>query len=459
MDSRESHMTQTDLFTWSMEHDPALRSTIISVLILDREPQWDHFWYMVDRGTRVVPKFRHRLLPLPLGLAPPRWTPDDDFDLAWHVRRILAPPPANLSAVLEFARTEAMTAFDPVRPLWRITVMGGLDGDKAALIFKVHHSLTDGIGGIQIAGEMLDFVRDAAPRPPSGDTTPTVRGGFRDIAAWNWSVGAELVRAGISTALPVARRTMTSPIRTVRDGIAIANSLVRFVRPITSTLSPVMTERGLGRQLSVLELPTGALHRAARSVGCTMNDAFLTAMLIGFRGYHDKHGAKVEHLRVTMPISLRTDRDAIGGNRITLARFALPLDIPDTADLMRTLDAVVAGWRREPAIALSSAIAATFNRLPVGLLTPMFKHVDFIASDVPGSPVPLYVSGAEVERIYAFGPTTGTALNATLISHVGTCYLGINADTAAIPDLPLLTDCLRTGFDTVLNLAEHLPSS
>ncbi|MGY4098740.1 wax ester/triacylglycerol synthase domain-containing protein [Nocardia sp. R16R-3T] len=451
-------MTQTDLFTWSMEQDPTLRSTIISVLVLDREPEWNHFWHMIDRGTRVVPKFRHRLVPVPLGLAPPRWTPDDDFDLAWHVHRIRAPAPADLSTVLEFARTEAMTALDPARPLWRVTVMGGLDGDKGALIFTVHHSLTDGIGGIQIAGEILDFVREAAPRPPPGDMTPTVRRGFGDIAAWNWSVGAELVRAGISTAWPAARRTVTSPIRTVRDGIAMANSLVRFVRPITSTLSPVMTERSLGRQLSVLEVPADALHHAAHTVGCTMNDAFLAAMLIGLRGYHDKHGAKVEYLRVTVPISLRTDHDAIGGNRITLARFALPLDIADTANLLRTLDALVTSWRREPAIALSSAVAAAFNRLPVGLLTPMLKHVDFIASDVPGSPIPLYVSGAEVERIYAFGPTTGTALNATLISHVGTCYLGINADTAAIPDLPLLTDCLRTGFDTVLNLTANPPS-
>lgn len=85
----------------------------------------------------------------------------------------------------------------------------------------------------------------------------------------------------------------------------------------------------------------------------------------------------------------------------------------------------------------------------------MFKHVDFIASDVPGSPVALYVAGAEVERAYAFGPSTGTALNATLISHVGTYYLGINADTAAIPDLPLLTDCLRSGFHTVLALQDN----
>lgn len=60
----------------------------------------------------------------------------------------------------------------------------------------------------------------------------------------------------------------------------------------------------------------------------------------------NKHDAPVQQLRVTMPISVRTDRDVIGGNRITLARFTLPLDIAGTADLMLTVDALVADWRR-----------------------------------------------------------------------------------------------------------------
>ena len=73
-------------------------------------------------------------------------------------------------------------------------------------------------------------------------------------------------------------------------------------------------------------------------------------------------------------------------------------------------------------------------------------------------PVPMYIAGAEVERMYAFGPTIGTAFNVTLISHVGNCCVGINADTAAVPDLPVLKDSLAEGFRTVLDMATAHPA-
>ncbi|MVU78331.1 DUF1298 domain-containing protein [Nocardia sp. ET3-3] len=445
-------MTQSDLFTWSMEQDPNLRSTIVTVLVLDREPDWDRLVRMIDRGTRAVPRFRHRLVAAPWGLTPPRWMPDPDFDLSWHVRHLALPAPADLSAAIEFARTEVMSAFDPARPLWRFTVLGGLEGGGSALVLKVHHSLTDGVGGIEIAGEILDFTREGTEHGQVSDTAGSGGGVLGDIVAWNWSAGADMVRSGLAAIPQLARRAVTNPVGAVRDGAILAESLLKLARPITRTLSPLMTQRGLGRQLTVLDVPLASLQRGAHAAGCTVNDAFLASVLIGLRIYHRRHGHQVEHLRVAMPISLRRPGDPIGGNRITLARFAVPVEITAAVELMRALDTTVERWRREPAIPLSNAVAATFNRLPVGLLTPMFKHVDFIASDVPGSPVELYIAGAKVERIYPFGPTTGTALNITLISHVGTCYIGINSDTAAVPDPAQLTDCLAAGFHAVAAL-------
>ncbi|MGW4355788.1 wax ester/triacylglycerol synthase domain-containing protein [Nocardia sp. NPDC004582] len=449
-------MTQSDLFAWSMEQDPTLRSTIVTVLVLDTEPDWDRLLRMLDRGTRAVPRFRHRLVTAPWGLTPPRWIPDPDFDLSWHVRHLALPAPADLSSVIEFARTEVMSAFDPARPLWRFTVLGGLDGGKSALLLKVHHSLTDGVGGIQIAGEILDFTRAGTVHEPVSDPARSGDGLLGDIVAWNWSAGADLVRTGLAAIPPIAWRAVTDPVGAVRDGAAVAESLLRLARPITRTLSPLMTERSLGRRLTVLEVPLETLRRGARLAGCTVNDAYLASVLIGLRAYHERHGKTVEQLRVAMPISLRRAGDPLGGNRITLARFAVPVG-GGAADLMRALDATVARWRHEPAIPLSNAVAATFNRLPVGLLSPMFKHVDFIASDVPGSPVELYVAGAKIERIYPFGPTTGTAFNITLISHTGTCCIGINSDTAAVPDPAVLAECLAAGFRTVtaLDAGEH----
>ena len=34
-------MRSSDAFTWAMESDPRLRSTVVTVLMLDRAPDWD----------------------------------------------------------------------------------------------------------------------------------------------------------------------------------------------------------------------------------------------------------------------------------------------------------------------------------------------------------------------------------------------------------------------------------
>ena len=82
----------------------------------------------------------------------------------------------------------------------------------------------------------------------------------------------------------------------------------------------------------------------------------------------------------------------------------------------------------------------------------MLKHIDFLASNVPGIRVPLYLTGSKVEGFYGFGPTTGAALNVTLMSYSGTCCVGINIDTGAVPDPDVMMDCLQNGFDEVLTV-------
>jgi diacylglycerol O-acyltransferase / wax synthase len=80
----------------------------------------------------------------------------------------------------------------------------------------------------------------------------------------------------------------------------------------------------------------------------------------------------------------------------------------------------------------------------------MLKHVDFLASNVPGFPMQVYLAGARLVAYYPFGPTIGAAVNVTLMSYMDTCFVGINADTGAIPDVGEFMVCLREGFREVL---------
>lgn len=119
-------MRQTDAFAWAMESDPRMRSTVVAVILLDRSPDWDELRYRFDVISRKFPVFRQRVVESPPP-APPRWQDCPDFDLDFHMRRVTAPRPGTLVSVLELARLAQMEAFDRARPLWKVTLIDGVD--------------------------------------------------------------------------------------------------------------------------------------------------------------------------------------------------------------------------------------------------------------------------------------------------------------------------------------------
>ena len=115
-------MSQTDAFTWAMESDPRLRSTVVTVIMLDRSPDWDVVRERFDALSQNLPIWRQRVVESPPP-APPRWEDAPDFDIDFHLRRVSAPEPGNLDGVLEMARVAAMADFDRARPLWTATLI------------------------------------------------------------------------------------------------------------------------------------------------------------------------------------------------------------------------------------------------------------------------------------------------------------------------------------------------
>ncbi len=456
-------MTHTDAFTWEMEHDAALRSTVVSLFLLDRAPDFERVRESFARVVATVPQFRRRVV-ASVPPAPPRWEDDPDLDLDFHVRHTAATPvdghAPGLDVVLEMARRAEMDDFDRARPLWEATVIEGLtiDGvpDRAAMLVKLHHALTDGIGGVQLALALLDLGPEPSEREPLPDVPPPARPGR--WAPWTasaaYDAGAALGLAGTAArSVPRMLRGTLRPLETARDVAAVAGSVARTVRPINRTGSALMSERRLVRRMGVHEVPLADLKAAAHACEATLNDAFLAAVAGGVRRYHERHDAALGDLHVTMPLSLRTADDAPGGNRITLMRFDVPAGERRADTRVRQIHVRAGRLRSERSLPYTQAIAATLNLLPRSYLAAMLRHVDVLVSDVPGIPVPVWLGGARVLVQYPFGPTIGSAVNVTLMSYVDTCAIGVDVDTGAVPDPEVFLECLREGFDEVLALA------
>ena len=453
-------MSQTDAFTWAMESDPRLRSTVVTVILLDRSPDWDVVRERFRVVSRNLPMFRQIVVETP-GPTPPRWEFAPDFDPDFHLRKVSAPEPGNLDGVLEMARVAAMSDFDRARPLWTATLIEGLDDGGAAVLLKFHHALTDGVGGVQIAMTIFDLTEQ--PREmeavAAGADEPEVHphgplSDYVDAIRYDAGVVRRAVTGAVSNAPKLLFNSVRRPVTTVRSGAELAASVYRFARPVAHTGSPLMKERTLVRRLAVHQVPLAKLKEAAHRGGGALNDAFVAGISGGLRRYHEKHGCTVGELHLTMPISIRKEGDDMGGNHITLARFDVPVGLADPARRISETRERCIQVRNERSTAYVQILAGAMNLMPRWYIGSMLRKVDFLASDVPGIPVPVYLGGAKVRMQYAFGPTIGASVNVTLLTYTDTCSLGIDVDTGAIPDFDEFYNCLVEGFDEVLALAD-----
>ena len=439
------NMSGADALLWTIGRDPVLRPTVIAVMELDRSPRWPSVQDRFAALTEIVPRLRSHVVVRPLGPGRPRFVEDNRFELRFHLRRIVMPPEATFRDVLDMAQIMATTGFDSELPPWEAVVVEGVDGGRAALIVKVHHALVDGVGGLAVLMHLLDRHRRAAsPRAHAPATPPD-------------KTPLDLLKR-----LPSPRRLFegalgaaTHPAGAIDQLVSTGTSVARLLAPARQPLSSLMNERSFRRTFEVLDLDLDALREAARSSRGTLNDAFVASVVRGLGRYHASHGIALDGLRVLMPLSVRQEGDADAGNHFVPARFVVSVPA-EAADCLREVTQITCSWKHAPGLALNAVMATGLSMLPEIVTTAMWgsmlKGDDFCATNVPGPPFETYLAGSRIERIYAFAPPSGAALNVSLVSSAGRACVGINVDAAAIPDSSNLTGCLEDGFGDILRL-------
>ena len=455
-------MNASDTTMWRIERDPALRTTIVGVTVLDAVPDWHLLRSRLLAVADEVPRLRQVVVEPPLGIGSPRWAHDRDFDIDVHLRRVVVDGEADTAAVLDVAAPIAMAAFDRSRPLWEFTLVEGRTGEQAALVQKIHHSVTDGVGAIRMSHHLFDHDDDAAAHVRSGRhaATPSddhAHEGVRLVmdTVIDQTRGALHVAEQVATGLPGAVAGVARhPRRAAEQTVRTVGSVARLVRPVREPLSPVLRGRGLGRRLAGMDFSLSDLKTAAHVVDGTLNDAFLAALAGGMRRYHAHHGDVPPALRVTMPVNQRRSDDPAGSNKFAPVRFELAIAEPDPRERMRRLGAAARAERREPGLRFTGQVAGALNAVPAPITTAvmgsMLKAVDLVATNVPGLTRPVALVGAPVSLQYAFAPPSGAAFSAGLLSYLDACTLGLVMDTAAVRDPDVLARCVAEGFAEVL---------
>lgn len=444
-------MTEVEALMWRAEVDPRLRSDGVVMDLLDSTPDWDRLVQAHEWGTRLAPRLRQRVQEVALRLGTPRWV-STELDLGHHLTRVRLADP---DALLDVAQALHEEPFDTARPLWKAVLVEGLPEGKSAYLLKFHHAMADGAGAMQL----FDLVHSDRSEPRPDKTAPPVpeveQVGAADLAVQRIAgvlrTAPRTAALGLAGLLGNAARTAVAP----HDAVVYARSLAR-VTAAAGTPSPLMRHRGVDRRLRMLEVDFAALQVAGRAAGGSLNDAYLAALLGGLRRYHDKHGTEVGDLPVALPVSLREGGHSLGGNRFAGAYIAGPAGEVDAAARVGLVRRRVLKVRREPALDFLGATAPIVSRLPPALLASLSLRfssaIDLQASNIPGMRREAYIAGARIERMFVFGPVPGCAVMATLLSHGGTCCVGIVTDHDAVPDPDVLLDCFAEGFAEVLAL-------
>src|SRR5215217_5951963 len=122
----------------------------------------------------LLPPFRWRLAPVPLGLDYPYWIDDEAFDLDYHVRELALPKAGSDRQLAEQVARIMSRPLDRKRPLWELYVIDGLKSGHTAVLTKIHHAVIDGMSGAEIMGLLLDL--SAEGRDPSELPEPAGKG-------------------------------------------------------------------------------------------------------------------------------------------------------------------------------------------------------------------------------------------------------------------------------------------
>ena len=189
--------------------------------------------------------------------------------------------------------------------------------------------------------------------------------------------------------------------------------------------------------------------------GGSVNDFFVAGAAGGAGAYHRELGEDVPELRISMPVSTRTDHSA-GGNAFSVTRSLVPTD-PDPVARFTAIHERLTTTKRERAVGVTAALAGVVNVLPTSVLIRIARQqvetIDFATSNVKAAPFDLYIAGGKIEGNYPMGPIAGTAFNLTTMSYRGMLDMGLHIDPAAVLEPERLRRCIEDSFAELIAAA------
>ncbi|MBF6068168.1 wax ester/triacylglycerol synthase family O-acyltransferase [Nocardia farcinica] len=448
---------------------------VCALLILDPTAEgadysFDAFKAELGRRLAYVPQMRRRLRQVPLNLDHPLWVEDADFDLDYHIRRYGLPRPGGRKELAELVGDIASTPMDRSRPLWQMSVVEGVDGDKVAVISKYHHAAVDGITGANMMMHLCDFepgaTRTEAPEPPDAHRPPRPEPQPSD---WRLLADAAVrlpARAGVVGMLPKTVGMLAGFVMRRR-----ATDMPGMAIPLTAPRTPFNKAITPHRTVAFTATDLDTVKEIKEAFAVKVNDVVLAAVGGALRRYLERRGELPDRsLIASVPVSVHeSSRHTEGINKVSSLFCELGTDIADPVERLSKVAEANKGAKDEHELIGSDFLQDWTQYAPPNTfrlamrLYSSFKLAErhpvvhnLVVSNVPGPPMPLYFLGVKVLGIYPFGPVFhGAGLTITALSNNGHLDFGLIACKELVPDVHELANEIPDALEELRQAARQ----
>jgi diacylglycerol O-acyltransferase len=441
---------------------------MMAVLLLDTSTMPGGYSYTTLRNflqqrIHVVPPLLRCVMGVPGSVHRPVWIDAEHLDWDYHLPRTVVTEVLDLPRLGRIAGELAAEHLDRSRPLWRLRVLESASSNHVALVASVHHALMDGLGGMEFMASLFDLEptehEATAPPTPIGSSPPPPAGVLRKAIR-------DLSLLPVDAARVVGQGAHLVSEYLTRPTSGDDSAPLPFTAPNTM-LNGRLTAR---RSVALERLSFDAVKRAARAAGVTVNEVVLAVVSGALREYLRRRDAcPVTRLVAGVPAA----SDAPGGgfgNALSYLLVRLPTEIDEPLERLRIAarESAIAK-RRGKSLGMETLTSALdlLTPIPIDLALSTYRNVlvrrlrplwNVFVSNVPGTPVPLYVAGARLDALFPLGPIyDGFGLNITVISHMHDLDIGLVACPDLVPDLDELMTEIVDGFAELEELLAAAP--
>jgi len=450
------------------------------MLVYEGEMSFERYCRFLEERIHLVPRYRQRLAEVPLDLAHATLEDDPDFKLENHIKRHRLKHGISEPEVIEQALRVYEPPLDRSRPLWENHLLEGLR-DRTVVVQKIHHALVDGVSTV----EMLVLMSDFSPTPRKIEPSvapwhpPRLPGRRERLVSAIRDLLMKQAGAASRTAIEFIREPASSAAR-LRDTMQATRVMAEsMARPIVQTpwQAGVVGSR---RSFALCRQPFTDYRAIRNAFGGTINDVVLTVLTEGAARYLKHHGwpAAGRQFRLGCPVSVRRQEERTDlGNRVSMMfpmMSAESIDLVDRlaliseetarikkaglpqamdrlgqlADLAPAAFTALMGRIGTEALDLASAIytfLGTTPRPPVVSLPT--NGINFIATNVPGVQVPLYMDGHKLLYQTAFvGPGGTIGFGVPITSYNQEMFFHLTADPRLMPDVDRMKQFVDDSF-------------